>query len=54
MPKLMVIYPTPPDLEAFEKVYQDEHVPLAVENISGKTKLVATRVIGSPAGDPQY
>jgi len=28
--KLVVIYPRPKDVDAFEKVYQDEHVPLAV------------------------
>jgi uncharacterized protein (TIGR02118 family) len=54
VPKLMVIYPTPADVEAFEKVYQDEHVPIAVEKISGKTKIVASRVVGSPAGDAPY
>jgi hypothetical protein len=44
----MVIYPRPTDIEAFEKVYQDEHVPMAVEKLAGKTKLVATKVLASP------
>jgi uncharacterized protein (TIGR02118 family) len=54
MPKLMVIYPPPADVEIFEKAYQEDHVPMAVEKIPGKTKLVATRVVGSPAGDAPY
>jgi uncharacterized protein (TIGR02118 family) len=41
-------------VETFENVYQVEHVPLAVKTIPGKTKLVATRVVGSPAGDAPY
>jgi uncharacterized protein (TIGR02118 family) len=48
--KLVVIYPRPKDVGAFEKVYQTEHVPLAVEKLSGSTKIVATKVLGSPQG----
>lgn len=47
-PKLVVIYPRPKDIEAFEQLYQKEHVPLAVEKLAGKTKLVATKVVASP------
>lgn len=52
--KLVVMYPTPTDVDAFEKVYIEEHVPMAVEKLAGKTRIVATRVMGSPAGDPAY
>ena len=52
--KLVVIYPRPKDVGAFEKVYQTEHVPLAVEKLSGKTKMVATKVLGSPQGLPPF
>ncbi|MBP1153016.1 MULTISPECIES: EthD family reductase [unclassified Methylocaldum] len=48
--KFMVIYPTPADIAAFEKRYQEEHVPMAVEKLGGKTKFIATRVLGSPQG----
>ena len=37
----LVIYPRPTDFDVFEKVYQEEHVPLAVAKLSGKTKIVA-------------
>ena len=52
--KLIVMYPQPKDIDAFEKVYQTEHVPMAVEKLKGKTKLVATRVVGAPQGTPPY
>lgn len=48
--KLIVAYPPPADTEAFEKVYNQEHVPLAVAKLIGKTRIVATRIIGSPEG----
>jgi uncharacterized protein (TIGR02118 family) len=48
--KLVVIYPRPTNIEAFEKIYVEEHVPLAVAKLSGKTKIVATKVLSSPQG----
>lgn len=50
--KLIVIYPRPRDIDAFEKLYQEEHVPMAVEKLSGKTKFVATKVVATPDGTP--
>ena len=52
--KFIVIYPRPTDIDAFEKVYQDEHVPMAVEKLGGKTKIVATKVLASPQGTPPF
>ena len=52
--KLIVMYPRPKDVQAFETVYKNEHVPLAVEKLTGKTKIVATRVLGSPNGQPAF
>ena len=52
--KLMVIYPRPRDTQAFETVYKDQHVPMAVKKLDGKTKIVATRVLGSPNGRPAF
>ncbi len=50
--KLIVMYPRPKDIEVFEKLYQEEHVPMAVEKLSGKTKFVATKVVATPDGTP--
>ncbi|SRR6202162_1449028 len=52
--KLVVIYPRPKDIDAFERVYQNEHVPLAIANLGGKTKIVATKVLASPQGTPPF
>jgi uncharacterized protein (TIGR02118 family) len=52
--KLIVAYPPPTDAETFEKVYNEEHVPLAVAKLDGKTRMVATRIIGSPQGAPMF
>ena len=52
--KLMVLYPPPKDVQAFERVYLDEHVPMAVKKLAGKTKLVATKVQSSPQGKPAF
>jgi uncharacterized protein (TIGR02118 family) len=50
--KLVVIYPPPKDIQAFERVYNRDHGPMAVENLVGKTKIVASRVLGSLQGKP--
>jgi len=46
--KLIVAYPQPADIDAFEKLYAEEHVPLAVAKLVGITKIVATKIIASP------
>ncbi len=48
--KIMVIYPRPTDIDAFEKAYTEEHVPMAMEKIKGMTKFAATKVVGTPDG----
>jgi uncharacterized protein (TIGR02118 family) len=52
--KMIVMYPRPKDVAAFEKLYQTEHVPMAVAKLAGKTKLVASKVIASPQGTPPF
>jgi|SRR5713226_8328713 len=52
--KLLVLYPRPKDIDAFEKLYQQEHVPMAVEKLAGKIKFVATKVLASPQGIPPF
>lgn len=48
--KIVVIYPRPTDVDAFEKVYTEEHIPMARKKIKGVTKIVATKVLGTPDG----
>jgi len=52
--KLVVIYPRPKDVDAFEKAYIGEHVPMAVEKLKGKTKIVTTKTIASPQGPAPF
>lgn len=48
--KMVVIYPRPQDEAAFEKAYNDEHIPMVEEKLKGMTRLVLTKVNGSPQG----
>jgi uncharacterized protein (TIGR02118 family) len=52
--KMIVAYPAPTDIDAFERAYLEDHVPLAIENLAGKTKIVSTRILQSPQGDPPF
>ena len=50
--KLVVIYPVPTNVEEFERLYLQEHVPMAVNKLSGKTKIVASKALSSAQGGP--
>jgi uncharacterized protein (TIGR02118 family) len=52
--KLIVAYPLPTNIGAFEQVYQQEHIPLAMRKLEGKTKLVSNKILASPQGAPPY
>ncbi len=56
MPKLLVMYPMPTNMEAFERAYAKEHLPMAapIFAAAGATKAVFTKVSGSPAGKPAF
>ena len=49
--KIVVLYPRPRNLEAFERAYTQEHVPL-VPKLEGITKFVQTKVLGTASGEP--
>lgn len=46
--KLIVMYPIPTDIEVFERRYAEEHVPMAVEKLEGKIRLVASLIASAP------
>lgn len=48
--KVVIIYPRPQDEQAFEQSYLEEHVPLVESKLKGLTRLVLTKVTGSPQG----
>jgi uncharacterized protein (TIGR02118 family) len=45
--KLIVMYPVPIDLDTFERRYAEEHVPMAVEKLAGKTRFVASLIVSN-------
>ncbi len=45
--KLIVMYPTPADVDTFEQRYAQEHVPMAIEKLTGKTRFVASLIKAS-------
>ncbi len=52
--KLVVLYPYPKDVEAFEKAYTAEHVPLVAEKVPGVAQYVLSRALGMPKGTPPF
>ncbi|MGC0772569.1 MAG: EthD family reductase [Candidatus Acidiferrum sp.] len=52
--KIVVLYPQPKDVAAFEKAYLEEHVPMAVEKLTGKTRLVASKTLSSAMGSAPF
>lgn len=41
--KITVIYPHPRDIEPFERRYREEHVPVMLKKLVGKSNLPARR-----------
>ena len=54
--KLMVMYPTPKNLDSFEEAYNKEHIPMAapIFQAAGATKVVFSKMTGSPSGGPPF
>jgi uncharacterized protein (TIGR02118 family) len=51
--KIMVLYPTPRDSAAFERLYRDEHSPMVTPStFPGLTRFVASRITGTADGSP--
>ena len=51
--KLIVLYPTPRDVNTFERAYTQDHVPMvSAQNFKGIMKFVASKVVGTADGSP--
>jgi uncharacterized protein (TIGR02118 family) len=48
--KIVVLYPPPADMDAFERAYNDEHVQMAETQITGMSRIVFTRMTGAVGG----
>lgn len=54
--KLLVMYPTPKDLDSFEAAYNNEHIPMAapIFKAAGASKVVLSKMTASPSGVPPF
>jgi len=51
--KLIVIYPSPRDVNTFERAYTQDHAPMVTaQNFRGIKKFVASKVVGTADGSP--
>ena len=51
--KLVVLYPSPRDVKAFERAYTQEHAPMVTpQTFKGIKRFVASKVVGTPDGSP--
>jgi uncharacterized protein (TIGR02118 family) len=51
--KVTVLYPTPKDVNAFERAYVQDHTPMVTPKaFKGLTKFIASKVVGTPDGSP--
>jgi uncharacterized protein (TIGR02118 family) len=49
--KVIVLYPAPRDVSAFEHAYTQDHAPMvSAQNFKGIRKFVASRVVATPDG----
>jgi len=49
--KIVVLYPSPKDVSAFERAYIQDHAPMVTPaNFKGLTRFVASKVVGTPDG----
>ena len=46
MPRLIVLYPTPSDVQDFEKLFREEHEPLVRAQLSSARRLSACQISG--------
>jgi uncharacterized protein (TIGR02118 family) len=51
--KIVVLYPAPKDVNAFERAYIHDHAPMVTpQNFKGLTTFVASKIVATPDGSP--
>src|SRR5438105_13577643 len=49
--KLVVLYPSPRDVKAFERAYTQDHAPMVTpQTFKGMKRFVASKAVGTPDG----
>src|SRR5689334_15672009 len=51
---LLVLYPIPKDIQAFDRAYREEHLPYAGPRLKGATGVKTQRVVGPGFAPPPY
>ena len=48
---IVVLYPAPRDISAFERAYLNNHAPMVTpQNFKGMTRFVASKIVSTPDG----
>jgi uncharacterized protein (TIGR02118 family) len=51
---LLILYPIPKDVKAFDRAYREEHLPYAGPKLVGATDVTTKRVVGPAFAPPPY
>ena len=51
---LLILYPIPKDVKAFDRAYREEHLPYADLKLVGATGVTTKRVVGPAFAPPPY
>ena len=51
---LLILYPIPKDVKAFDRAYREEHLPYAGPKLVGATGVTTKRVVGPAFAPPPY
>ena len=51
---LLILYPIPKDVKAFDRAYHEEHLPYAGPKLVGATGVTTKRVVGPAFAPPPY
>ena len=54
MALLLILYPHPTDIQAFDRAYREEHLPYAGPRLQGATGVATRRVVGPSFAPPSY
>lgn len=51
---LLILYPNPKDVAAFDRAYREEHLPYAGPRLKGALGVTTQRVVGPAFAPPPY
>lgn len=51
---VVMLYPQPTQVERFERLYTEEHLPLIAEKLRAAVKIAARNILGAPGAAAAY